>query len=97
MVAVVLYLATVCTTFDVEAIGGIVVPGIPETHGPTVFCEFRACIGLSEDWTVFAAVPFWKLSNFTPSSTPPEFYENEQYNWHQNYLVIVVLLFFPIR
>ncbi len=85
MVAAFLYLATVSTTFGVEAIGGIVAPGIPETNGPAVFCEFRACIGLSEDWTVFAAVPFWKLSNFNPSSTPSEFFEYMEYNWYQNY------------
>ncbi|MCD4706207.1 MAG: hypothetical protein K8S62_00535 [Candidatus Sabulitectum sp.] len=85
MISVFLLLASVCTPFSVEAIGGMVVPGIPETDGPAVFCEFRAGIDVAENWTVFAAVPFWKLSNFNPSSNPPEFVEYEQYNWYKNY------------
>ncbi|MCK5842368.1 MAG: hypothetical protein KAH31_09385 [Candidatus Sabulitectum sp.] len=85
MAAVLIYLTALCSTFTVEAIGGLVVPGTPQTHGPAVFCEFRAGIDVSENWTVFAAIPFWKLSNFNPSSTPPEFYEYEEYNWFENY------------
>ena len=85
MTAVLIYLTALCSTFSVEAFGGLVVPGIPETHGPAVFCEFRAGIDVSENWTVFAAVPFWKLSNFNPSSSPPELFEYVEYNWHQNY------------
>ncbi len=85
MTAVLLYLTALCSTFTVEAFGGLVAPGIPETHGLAVFCEFRTGIDVSENWTVFAAVPFWKLSNFNPSSTPLEFSEYEEYNWFENY------------
>ncbi len=85
MAAVLICLTVLSSTFKVEAFGGLVAPGVPETHGPAVFCEFRAGIDVSENWAVFAAVPFWKLSNFNPSSTPPEFFEYEEYNWFENY------------
>lgn len=86
MVVIFLYLATVCTTFGVEAIGGIVVPGIPETHGPAVFCEFRASVAITENWSIFASAPLWKLTNFDPSTNSPDFdFAGNDYEYMYNY------------
>ena len=77
-------MASVCVPVSVDALGGMVVPGIPETDGPSVFWEFRVGVGVAENWTVFVSLPFWKISNFHPTSIPPEFVEDEQYpefNW----------------
>ena len=84
MILSLLYFA-ICSTFSLEATGGLALPGLPVTGGPAVYCEFKGRITVTENWSVFASVPFWKLSNFDPSSYPPELSEQFQYSGLWNY------------
>ena len=75
---------------SLEAVGGLITPGLPYTDSPALFCEFRFGAEVVEDWLVFVGVPFWSLSNFHPTSDPPEFYDDMgyhymEYNWYEDY------------
>ena len=70
---------------SIEAVGGLITPGLPYTDSPALFCEFRFGAEVAEDWLVFVGVPFWSLSNFHPTSNPPEFQDYMEYNWYEDY------------
>lgn len=85
MIASLLLVVVTSIPISVEALGGLVTPGLPTTDSPALFCEFRFGAEIAEDWLVFAAVPFWSLSNFHPTSKPPDFFEYTEYNWFKSY------------
>lgn len=64
-------LCLLAQSFHVEAQGGMLAPATPETNTPAVIWDLRLKGSISEDWHVFVSVPFWKLSNFHPTSNTP--------------------------
>ncbi len=66
-----LVLCLCAQSIGLEAQGGLVAPGTPETDTPGVVWDLRLNAGIFEDWGFFVSVPFWSLSNFHPTSNPP--------------------------
>lgn len=85
MIASLLLILVSGIPISVEAVGGLITPGLPYTDSPALFCEFRFGAEVVEDWLVFVGVPFWSLSNFHPTSNPPELFEYMEYNWYEDY------------
>lgn len=75
-------------SLDIEAIGGIAAPGNMYTDTPAIFMEFRPVFGVTEDFSLFFSVPYWKLEDFHPTSDPPEelgFGPDIRFSWFSTY------------
>ncbi len=67
-----------------EAAGGLVLPGSPESDTPALNLDLRMKTGILPNWNIFLAGSFWGVKNFHQTEPVPDFIE---FSTHMGYEV----------
>lgn len=71
--AIIAVLCLLSVQISVEATGGLVLPGSPESNTPALDMDFRLKTGIAPDWGLFLSASFWEVENFHPTDAIPDF------------------------
>jgi hypothetical protein len=58
---------------SLEAAGGMVLPGSPESDTPALDLDLRLTTCVAPGWNAFISASFWKVGNFHPTDGIPDF------------------------